>query len=1322
MPKSELIAWEHGFKEPSRKVSKKKKKKHPVAAPAPAASAEPKTVVEPQHLATEGDKLTDHKRASDAPELVTGDMYEDMGAEITVEPQVDLSHTQQFIDHGLHVDEDITHVGDDDGAMRATLFPLREQATEIAPPAHQAQVPVVHEIGGSLGHRRKPSEILDAVPVRMTAYYRIQVPIELPTSDRRAKAVPQHDPDSHAAQGQTKTTTSDQPRETSTSPRTALSHPTETLAVPVRHSPPPRSVSPIKPALKQSTSPNRASSVSDNGSEASLDQGGQPEQAPTRKKSVRVSFDDKSTVVVGEAAPQVEDESPATSPQSTTRRHWYNLGRRREGGSTMDDVDDGEVMKPRPPLPHFGSIRDKKLREIEERPLVRPPPVSHIPHSGSPTILPTIPSVSNLRHSTDFSNDHAIGSILTREVERKNEANISRLREPLPPEVTSVEGDGFLSDGSSTTGLQGSEDEDEDSYVEGHVQTSSPAVAETVRPSGDTVASIIQNGSATAKGHGAGSTPATSSAPEAPQQAIPKIAISLPSPQIMEEPAVSSSPAPPSIEQAEPVDIPGSFPGGEDSSSTPTPQLPPATDTVTATATIPPVSSTAEPPLDNVEDDSESTSIYSDAYEDLSDIEGDGFLSLNAVVDSPVPPKVVDLAGSPAAAVAKDSSQPTVSEPPPTQATVTQATAAPVSLPQGDVNWEHAKAYWRSLSAEKRRQLEQEALSEAGEDGDLDEKVVVAKKHKKKKGGSEQRSQAKESSSEERVYQIPPGTKVTDAAPPRAPILRSSMRGSLRASTSQSTALVKLNSHGRESLRGVKSPTALRAETPSGGALKTGFRKTMRPDNFSQIAEHETTTSRTAKGERPLSLQLDGSSVRVPNKLRSGQAKRRTFSLQENIPSDSPGNWPLTLAQRRGSMDSESSFQRTTRPRQSEVFGFRRSMRTSGIEEPSANEGTESKKRNSFRFRSSSPNGTTPSHPPISAETRMIRTTMRADSSDGSVHSISQRFRLPFFGRSKKKGDRGSRTSSRLDYSSDDEDEHVALPTLRNKSPRTSSESWVARRFSSSSQKTGNGKPFAASSAAAAAAKGRPLSTGTLREPVEEVSEELSDSSDDEEAGSIQEQPAQVAGIRPAVDDGNHLGVEESVSGSLRRSRSGRGSIAPLQTGSANGAPANGGKVERHKRHSLMAVLRRKKTDQAGRIKRPERMDSAARRDTKLERSAAELEAIHAHTASSRHHHHHHHHHSPNSLGTRSLGGGQSSKSRPSTATQQPQFDVNEDSDQVSTSTPVDGEEEEVVAPAPQAYLRKKPPVRKATEAQAAPLEPRKKKFAALRRMFGIDD
>lgn len=1315
--KSVLVARENSYREPGRSASKKKKKKQEKKKQERAPPPSPTLVPTPDAAdefylpppIEDVNKTTSTGLVSDAPELVTGNMYEDMGAEIHVEPEANPPHPSTAGDYGLQVDDHvITGVGTE--GISATLFP---QSDTIAEDQHQMSPPQnsqPYEIGAGMVTREEPSSVSYALPPRMTAYHRIESPIELPSGDRQLK------PPS--------------PRES------------EILAVPVRHSPPARSASPIKPALKQSTSPNRGSNLSDYGSELSYDQGAQSDQGLSRKKSVRVSFDDRNTVVVGEGAPPVEEpESPVLSPPQSTRKHWYSFGRRREDQSSTEDADDSEVMKPRPPLPHFGSVRDKKFRDHEERPLVRPAlSASHTPHSGAAPTLPTIPSVSDLKNNTDFSNDHVIGSLLASEMEKKHEANTSRLREPLPPEVTSVEGDGFMSDGSSTSSLRSSEDEDvgDDSADEGHSHRLSQATGVTLVPEPPKTyangSTHVGNGSVTSTN---GSAAPKSDAPisrEAPigskdlaSQVVPEIAISYPSPQPQAE-IDSPFPRPTSSSEHDVFfDIPGTFPDEDDSSSTTTQKQ-----AASASALLVP------PP--NPSEESEDPSIYSDAYEDLSDIEGDGFMSLDAVVQSPIQadlPAQLTSIEQPQTNTwqANDLSRGvtqthTLSAPIPV---ATISTPAPSSLPQSgqDVDWEHAKAYWRGLTSEKRRQLEEEVLSEAGEDADLDD-TVTTKKPKKKKSLTEQRvnttspvnappateKRAEESPSGDhrRTYQIVPGTKVVDT-PRNVPVLRSSMRSSLRSSTApQSNGPGKTASFGENGSAGSKPHKTVRVIAEP-EAPRVGFRKTMRSNNIGRIPEDEETNRYSLRSQRPVSVQSTTGSLRSGNQRKLGHTTRLAASLDEDMSSHHPGNWSQIQPQRRGSMDSDSSFRRSSRPRQAEGVAFRKSMRSNGAAEaPAANGRPDSRRANGFRAGQAEPE-TRSLRSPVGPETKP-RMTLRRDSSDGSIRSASHRFHLPSFGRSS----RNSKSSSRLDYSSDEDDQSVTLPPVRAKPERASSDSWVSRRFSGSSSKpVSNTKPLASASAAASAAKGRPLSRGTLREPVEEVSEELSDSTDEDPYIPPRKEPALPSTANARANgngngNGKLLAVGEPANGSLRRSRSGRGSIATSYTESANGAPAKADN-NTHK-HGLMAALRRKKAEPAGRINRPQRMDSAARRDTKLERSTSELEALRSNNTTPR----------PqlqpktNALGTRSLRETQSATFHRPAA----RFGADEDSD--SVSTPLEGEESPVEAvngAASSRYLRKKQPVGRIPEENAlsTAVEPRKKKkFMALRRMFGIDD
>lgn len=145
------------------------------------------------------------------------------------------------------------------------------------------------------------------------------------------------------------------------------------------HQPPPRSVSPVKSALKNA----RKSSLSPNGRNGSVIRPGPSlselsdatsvasddgSRLGYRRKPVKVSFDD-DTEVVGVAA------SPPTSPEELTpeppekfrmRSAWFGVGKRQTSPrDTLDPDEFDEVLKPRPALPSFGSIRGRREDEPE---------------------------------------------------------------------------------------------------------------------------------------------------------------------------------------------------------------------------------------------------------------------------------------------------------------------------------------------------------------------------------------------------------------------------------------------------------------------------------------------------------------------------------------------------------------------------------------------------------------------------------------------------------------------------------------------------------------------------------------------------------------------------------------------------------------------------------------------------------------------------------------------------------------------------------------------------------------------------------------------
>ncbi|RDA89666.1 hypothetical protein CP533_2951 [Ophiocordyceps camponoti-saundersi (nom. inval.)] len=147
-------------------------------------------------------------------------------------------------------------------------------------------------------------------------------------------------------------------REPSESPARSARFASTTTQPLVMHEPPPRSVSPMKSALKhlhpKDSHALDESDVSDR--EPSADRH-EDAAAVTSKKSARVSWDDH-TLVVGE---------PDSVDDKETEKPWFG-----DAKEQQKSLDEDETMSPRPALPLFGSVRDKKCRDLEERPLVRP--------------------------------------------------------------------------------------------------------------------------------------------------------------------------------------------------------------------------------------------------------------------------------------------------------------------------------------------------------------------------------------------------------------------------------------------------------------------------------------------------------------------------------------------------------------------------------------------------------------------------------------------------------------------------------------------------------------------------------------------------------------------------------------------------------------------------------------------------------------------------------------------------------------------------------------------------------------------------------------
>ncbi|EKG14734.1 hypothetical protein MPH_08009 [Macrophomina phaseolina MS6] len=373
----------------------------------------------------------------------------------------------------------------------------------------------------------------------------------------------------------------------------------------IKHQPPPRSTSPAKSALKHSPSSSiRTSSPvafnitgranSDVSSDAGSYDGYKP--SPRKKRGTRVSFDDSLTR--GEDSPS----SPG-SPVGLDSSRWS--GRTLQGMD--DDLDD--IMKPRPALPSFGSIR-RERRPVDEE--------------IAEKVTETVPSMSNsiitMAEPLEASSDHAVGGVIARDFEARK--YVKGTDEPSAPEVTSVEGTGYVSDDTAS-----SMDEEE-------------------MESGKEVEGL----GIKARGNGAThlpSIPEKKSAEASPAIEVPQIAV---------QPATPGTEA----ENQEPAfEMPGAWSDPDESSfdeslaattaslasheqSGDTEPVRGGQFQVFSAKDLQPVESrqSVDHYLDHSQEEDSSddnSSIYSDAAEDLSEFEG-GFASLDAIVDSPVVP------------------------------------------------------------------------------------------------------------------------------------------------------------------------------------------------------------------------------------------------------------------------------------------------------------------------------------------------------------------------------------------------------------------------------------------------------------------------------------------------------------------------------------------------------------------------------------------------------------------------------------------------------------------------------------------------------------
>ena len=889
----------------------------------------------------------------------------------------------------------------------------------------------------------------------------------------------------------------------------------------LKHQPSNRSVSPAKSALKHSPSPrgpspaaavpggwNRSAQAPSEASDTTSvvsDDGYR--SMSKKKKNVRVSFDDDPTIVGRSTTPPSSLESPIVlSPQSkdNAKRGWFSMGRDKNREQSIGDYEKDDVMKPVPTLPSFGSVRPRK--EIEAGVSAEQ---SRSPESGD--------EANRILHSMDntgTSSDAAIEAILARVFEQEGSGTVfaPSINDPLPLQVTSVDSTGYNSDTDDST-------HSHHDTTERAFQSSAVGKAATEPKNTDRL----------------------------PDDSIPHISVQPATPGIEE----SSQP------KSEYLGMPGGFPGsnetfekvlppeaqGEDGKyidqtpsnmgiSEPEPEAV-AAHHDPAFPIMGEVSHSLRQQTELHRDDaSDDTggSIYSDAPEDISELDGDGFGSINAIVESPT---------------VSTFSNSTQQSP-----TTLNGQGQPRNLeselaePRSEEGWDKAQAYWSGLSQSRKSQIEDAASAPIVPPVALEK---TPKPTKKKNTTSKVVPPASQP-------QLPP-LKTSDIhQEPRN--TGSQIKKSLRDRPTSTAEAPHLRSSMRDvgPQKSSMKQSGVRTGAPSSGSPdpKGTLQKKIRPVSAIAMVDY----NKAPSGNLHARSTSDGAPLKPLTPVKAQPTIKPAVTRSSARRRMSNGS------------DSSSSFKKS-RPAASDGgrYTMKRSMRASSVDERSGATGNRSSR---FSVRSASPAGSM-ARAPFSSGDMGMRSSMRGSADFSKPRNSKSPSRSFGFGKSSKSkpsaGKTGSRFSSRFGNSSDEEDGPASYQS----------------RFG--------------------------------------------DSSDEDEPAKLPPGMAPVRGIPRRMDEGDSTDLEDSAneripqggkrdvsqpslktlegaalaSGSLRPNGAGRDLSKSTDMGS--GLQMKKATEKDKKKRSFFGSLGRKKDD--SKIIKAD-VESAARRDTPLERSKAE--------------------------------------------------------------------------------------------------------------------
>ena len=760
----------------------------------------------------------------------------------------------------------------------------------------------------------------------------------------------------------------------------------------IKHNPLPRSVSPAKSALKHS--PSRGTSpVGNMPGGMSRAHGAAPSEASDttsvisddgsrlakNKKNARVSFDNETVIVGRGASPPASPDSPMPlSPQNaeTTKKGWF---KGRDKRSTMQeatagqDVDD--VIKPMPTLPSFGSVRSKNEKAESQE-------------------TPQTSWASDALARMNMSSDLAVGSIISQDFASKTTGPgpkvASGSNEPLPPLVNSVEGTGGDSDTESNDSITRPGEEDRprgNSVPMIAVQPATPGLEDSQR-AGDwfTMPGGYRNSVDFENPDAASSSPIVEHHP--------------------------TDPTPASIGIAEPEPT-----AAIDAEHPPHPPIGELSENLRHQIE----------PKDEDESEDTNDSIYSDAAEDLSDFEGDGFGSINAIVESPASPALSNTG----LAMTTPPDSPSVRLPP---SRVKSKQESEPSEPGPDEGWDRAQAYWSGLSQSRKQQLEEASSSVAPKQVLEQPKLKSKKKKKIVPNQSAQPSSAAPAP-------LPPWPdrqyrdEIARSSPPTAPAMKKSMRGT--PANSVEDPRIRTSMRDGQPLKSAlrSSSTRNSIQLPTSAEPKGALQKKTRPVSAVDVVDYNQAQPKSTAG--PHQARSGALSPVIPQPAKTSPAPgkiaaRKAAAPKPFAPKPVVPNSNLRRNASNGS-DSSSSFKRT-RSVTSDTgrYSMKRTMRGSSVsEQPTSSQPGRS---GAFSLRSLSPTESTTARRPFNSAGPSMRTSMR-DSVD-----LSSRAKSPTrsfgFGKNSKSSSAPAKTnksrfSSKFDDSSDEEDGGAAYRRSR---------------------------------------------------------------------------------------------------------------------------------------------------------------------------------------------------------------------------------------------------------------------------------------------------